>query len=111
MAKISVAYEPTDKGGRFFSRAIKVAHLNAPSGAVLVAVVILSAWESRCHSRLGSTLSVCELQCFQVIHGQFNRLLASARCPAIAFNAADKTLAVVVDFDQGLITLLATTRH
>ena len=70
-----------------------------------------SAWASHCHSRLGSTPSACELQCFQVIHGQFNRLLASARCPAIAFNAADKTLAVVVDFDQGLITLLATTRH
>lgn len=46
---------------------------------------------------LGST-PACALQGFQ---GQFNRLLACARCPAIAFSAADKTLAVVVDFDQG----------
>jgi len=50
MAQISVAYEPTDKGGRFFSRAIKVAHLNAPSGEASP-----SAWESRCHiTRAGS---------------------------------------------------------
>jgi hypothetical protein len=32
---------------------------------------------------------------------QFNWLLAPAPSPAIAFNAAHKTLTVVVDFDQG----------
>jgi hypothetical protein len=42
---------------------------------------------------------------------QFNWLLASAPSPPIAFNAADKTLTVVVDFDQRLMTLFAVTRQ
>jgi hypothetical protein len=50
------------------------------------------------------------LQCFEVILRQFNWPLAPAPSPAIAFNAADKTLTVVVDFDQRLITLVAAAR-
>src|SRR6188474_2910572 len=69
--------------------------LNAPSDAGLCNREVFSFLEITLLSSLGSTPSACEFQCFQVIHGQFNRLLASARRPAIAFNAADKTLAVI----------------
>jgi hypothetical protein len=39
------------------------------------------------------------LQCFKVVLWQFDFPFAPAPSPAIAFNAAEKTLTVVVDFD------------
>jgi hypothetical protein len=50
------------------------------------------------------------LQRLQVVSRQFNWPLAPAPSPLIAFNAADKTLTVVVDFDQRLIALFAAIR-
>jgi hypothetical protein len=47
------------------------------------------------------------LQRLQVVFRQFNWPLAPAPSPLIAFNTAEKTLTVVVDFDQRLITLFA----
>ena len=49
------------------------------------------------------------LQCFEVILRQFHWPLPPAPSPAIAFNAADKTFTVVIDFDQRLVTLFAAT--
>jgi hypothetical protein len=60
--------------------------------------------------RLSLPFEASRLKRLQVVFRQFNRLLAPVPSPAITFNAAEKTLTVVVDFDQRLIALFAANR-